>query len=624
MKDQLHPAPPEAEPSVANSQRVAILDAGAQYIRDIDRRVRELGVESVILRMNTPARELSGYGAIIISGGPESVYADDAPTYDPNLFTLETPILGICYGMQLMAHASGGTVGNASGEYGSSTITIEPDSLLFTGLEPKQEVLMSHGDTVMAVPVGFKAIANSQGIIAAMENPEQRRYGVQFHPEVDDTIHGSDILRNFLYEISGLKGDFTIQDRRIKAVNEIREQVGDKNRVLVLVSGGVDSTVCAALVTEAVGSEKVIAVHIDNGVMREGESAEVKTDLELIGLTPQVIDASAEFLAALDGVTDTEEKRRRIGDTFIKVAKRVLGDLGISGKNMFLAQGTLQPDLIESASTLASENAQTIKTHHNDSPAAREFRETGRLLEPLRDYHKDEVRELGTQLGLPDSIVWRQPFPGPGLAIRIICADRPYEGDEFTATEEALRQFSSDDTQVRLLPIRTVGVQGDGRSYTYLAGISGAKEWGKLMRLAREIPTGVRGVNRVIYIFGDPISEGPLAVTPTTITPDVLFQLRHADSIVNELLFKHGLHRTVSQVPVISFPMNFGTPGNRSIAIRPFMTKTFKTGMPAIPGRDIPEDVLQEMVDKILSEVDGISRVAYDLTSKPPATTEWE
>ena len=623
MKDQLHPAPPEAEPSVVNRQRVAILNAGAQYIKNIDINVRRLGVESVILPMNTPARELSGYGAIIISGGPESVYADDAPEYDPAIFDLDTPMLGICYGMQLMAHASGGDVGSASGEYGSSAITVELDSLLFTGLEPDQEVLMSHGDTVMIVPMGFRAIANSKGIIAAMENPAQRRYGVQFHPEVDDTIHGSDILRNFLFEISGLKGDFTIQDRRIKAVNEIREQVGDKNRVLVLVSGGVDSTVCAALVTEAVGAERVIAIHIDNGVMREGESAEVKTALESIGLTPQVIDASREFLAALDGVTDTEEKRRIIGDTFIKVSKRVME--GLAGdKNIMLAQGTLRPDLIESASALASGNAQTIKTHHNDSPAVREFRATGRLLEPLKDYHKDEVRELGTQLGLPDSIVWRQPFPGPGLAIRIICADSPYEGEEFTATEKALSQFNSNDIQARLLPIKTVGVQGDGRSYTYLAGLSGAMEWGTLMRLAREIPTKVRGVNRIVYIFGDPISEGPLDVTPTYITPDVLKQLRHADSIVNELLLKHGLLRTLSQVPVVSFPVNFGTPGNRSIAIRPFKTKTFMTGMPAIPGRDIPEDVLQEMVDKILSEVDGISRVAYDLTSKPPATTEWE
>ena len=624
MKELSQLKPIENDPIPSRKERVAILDAGAQYGKVIDRRVRGLSVESIILPLDTPAGELAEFSAIIISGGGKSVYSEDAPTHDPKIFELDMPILGICYGMQLMARDEGGIVtAGVRREDGPCDIDIKHDSLLFNGLDPLQEVLMSHGDSVTTVPNGYRAIANSDGLIAAIENTQKKRYGVQFHPEVDLTEHGNDILHNFLYEICGLSGNYTIEDRKEKAVAEIRERVGNR-KVLALVSGGVDSTVCAALLNEALGANRVVAVHIDNGFMRQNESVQVKRALEAIGLELTVVDAFQDFYAQVEGVTNPEVKRVRIGDTFIAVAEHAINKLGLEAEEILLAQGTLRPDLIESASKLVSGNAQTIKTHHNDSPAVRKLRLAGRVIEPLVDYHKDEVRELGLQLGLPEEIVWRQPFPGPGLAIRVLCADRPYREDDFVATQRELERFSNDKIRATLLPVQTVGVQGDSRSYSYLVGLSGQRDWGKLIQLARQIPKEIHKVNRVAYIFGGMLPKQTLNITPTYLTPDVLNQLRQADAIVNTELFRHGLLRKLSQVPVVSFPVNFGVPGNRSIAIRTFLTNDFMTGVPALPGKDISEEVLLEIVERILNEVGGISRVVYDLTSKPPGTTEWE
>jgi len=616
-------------------EKLAILDAGAQYGKVIDRRVRGLRVESEILPMNTPAKDLRKYKAIIISGGPQSVYSETAPKFDPEIFFLGKPILGICYGMQLINQQMGGIVERKKRrEDGPCDVVVDSNSVLFKGLEASQEVLMSHGDSIGQLAPGFRAIADSNGITAAIENPERNLFGVQFHPEVDLTKHGRDILSSFLFEIAGFLGDFTMESRQTKAISYIREIAGDK-KVLTLVSGGVDSTVCATLLNEALGPERVLAVHVDNGFMRLNESLEVQAALEALGLKLTVVDASADFYNAVtvvDGrttpklseITDPELKRKIIGDTFMKVAEGVMLKFGLDSKDFLLAQGTLRPDLIESASRIASSNADVIKTHHNDTALVRALRTQGRIIEPLRDYHKDEVRELGKSLGLPDSIVWRQPFPGPGLAIRVICADRPFIDKDFEETERKLSAFASSEIVPYLLPIRTVGVQGDERSYSYLVGLTGKKDWGKLFRLAREIPKGIHRVNRIVYLFGERTVGSFNEITPTHLTKDVIEQLRKADTIVNQILQSSGLIERLSQVPVISFPMGFGKHGQRSIGIRTFITNDFMTGVPAIPGKDISEEVLMRMVSRILSEVSGISRVAYDLTSKPPGTTEWE
>lgn len=619
----------------AAGQKVAILDAGAQYGKVIDRRVRELHVESDLLPFNTPAADLKNYGAIILSGGPQSVFSEQAPKYDPAIFKLKVPMLGICYGFHLINTVMGGTVATkARREDGPCTITVDPQSLLFSDLEPRQNVLMSHGDSVDAIAPGFTVRADSDGIVAAIENPAEQKYAVQFHPEVDLTEHGKTILKNFLFGVAKLEGEFTLVAREKVAIEAIQKTVGEK-QVLVLLSGGVDSTVCAALLRQALKPSQIIAMHIDHGFMRLNESQKVIKALEKIGVSVKLIDARERFAHAttmikgvktseLDKTTSPEEKRKIIGDTFVKVAEEELAKLHLDLNDVFLVQGTLRPDLIESASSHVSKVADTIKTHHNDTQLIRDLRERGRVIEPLSEYHKDEVRELGMALGLPAELVWRQPFPGPGLAIRVLCADKPFITDEYIAIQKALAKFATKGLSVVLLPARTVGVQGDGRTYSYIAGLSGKAEWSDMIKLARQIPKEVHQINRVVYIFGEQVTEVPAEITPTYLIQETVKQLQIADEIVNQSLLKNDLIRPLSQVPVILFPVNFGQPGKRSIAIRTFITNDFMTGVPAVPGQQIPVKVVEKMAADILKKDPHIARVVYDLTSKPPGTTEWE
>lgn len=616
-------------------QTLAILDAGAQYGKVIDRRVRDLYVKSELVPLDAPTSELKKYAAFIISGGPESVYSPKAPKFNPDIFKLGKPILGICYGMQLMNYVSGGTVEKkAKREDGPCTIEINSKSKLFQGLDTQQFVLMTHGDSVDQIGDGYTQIADSEGIVAGLENAKKNIYGVQFHPEVDLTENGKKMLSNFLFDIAGLKPSYTLENREQKAIEYIKKKVGDK-KVLILVSGGVDSTVCAALLSKAIPNDRIFAIHVDSGFMRKNESGLVEKALSVLGLNLRVIDAEKTFLNAttnIDGkktkklseTSSPEEKRKIIGDTFMKVAEQAIADLGLNADEVVLAQGTLRPDLIESASASASKSAETIKTHHNDTFLVRQLRDQGKVIEPLSEYHKDEVRELGKELGLPEELIWRQPFPGPGLAIRVLCADNAYIPEDFAETQEKLQQFANKKFAVQLMPVKTVGVQGDGRSYSYLAGISGKADWLALMDLARTIPKTLHNVNRIAYFFGEKFEDFKSTITPTHLNRTTLDQLRAADAIVNELLLEHGLVKSLSQVPVTLFSVDFGVEGNRCIGIRTFITNDFMTGVPAIPGQQMPEKVLQEMVSRILKEVPGVSRVCYDLTSKPPGTTEWE
>ncbi len=324
-----------------------------------------------------------------------------------------------------------------------------------------------------------------------------------------------------------------------------------------------------------------------------------------------------------------EVKRKIIGDTFMRVSEKAICDLNLRPDDVFLAQGTLRPDLIESASHLASGNADVIKTHHNDTELVRALRAQGRIVEPLSDYHKDEVRILGShELGLPDDLVWRQPFPGPGLAIRIICADEPFISAHDDKLVESLKVYASESVSCTLLPCRTVGVQGDCRSYSSLVGLSSkaghSADWAKMMDLAKEIPKNIHGVNRVVYVFGEELKDDRLVhITPTRLCPEVVHLLQRADFVVNEVLKKYKLIRVLSQVPVILFPVSFGVEGGRGICIRTFITNDFMTGVPATPGVQMPLEALREIVDGVM-EGAGIARVCYDLTAKPPGTTEWE
>ena len=617
------------------SEKIAILDAGSQYGKLIDRRVRELHCYSELLPLNTPISTLkSSYQAIIVSGGPNSFQDKTAPICDESLLNSDIPILGICYGMQWLSIAYKGEVqGFEIREDGQIEIEIDPTVLLFDGLEKKQKVLLTHGDSVMNLPEELVTTARSPNYIAGLKHRDKPFYGVQFHPEVDLTINGKKIFENFLFKICKFKGDFKIEDRLSKAISEIKAQVQNKE-VVVLASGGVDSTVCCALLYKALGQEKVHAIHINNGFMRMNEDVLVKEALEKIGFRLQIVDASIDFfngstmingknVGPLNETVNPEEKRKIIGDTFMRVIMKEIKKLGI--KDFFLAQGTLRPDLIESASHLASSKADVIKTHHNDTALVREHRKEGLIIEPLKDYHKDEVRQLGKLLGLPAKIVARHPFPGPGLAIRILCLDEPFITKDFGVIEKKLKEIAGNDGfKAFLLPIKSVGVQGDGRSYSYVAAIQGRKDWEKLFILAKEITKNIHFINRVVYLFGE-TDEKNITTTKTLLNERTVEQLKHADFIANNRFFSNeDVMKRISQIPIVLIPVSFEKIGERSIVIRPFITNDFMTGVAAVPNVDISEVELEEIAKEIVEKCEGISRVLLDLTSKPPGTTEWE
>lgn len=621
------------------SQQVAVLEAGGQYAMDIEQQLKRMGFEAIRLPFDTPYESIQGCGAVILSGGPQSVDSPDSPKCDPRIVNGNDgnpPVLGICYGEQLINYMSGGTVESLdTREDGFTNITIDSGSPLFADLDESQEVLMSHGDTVVDLAPGFEVIARSGDLIAGIANTEKRLYGTQFHPEVS-TAQGPAMLYNFLTEISGMDATFeySVQSFIQDATKEIQDIV-DGRQVLAYVSGGVDSSALAKILESALPGDELFLVYVNNGFMREGESEWVKDTLASAGIDVRIVDASEEYFNAtttingletppLCQVVEPEMKRKIIGDFFIKIQEQMAEKMGLDVDTYLLAMGTLYTDLIESGSSSASGHADVIKSHHNDTELVRKLREAGRVLEPWRYLQKDDVREVSRVLNMPSEISERQPFPGPGLAIRIICAERPTIPEDFYETAKRLESFDTESVKTSLLPIQTVGVQGDHRTYGHLVGLSGEASWPEFREIARAIPKNVHGVNRVVRIFGEDIVSGPITeITPTLLTPEVVEQLRGIDDIVNKKLAIHGLDRSISQVPVILFPVSFGESGARSIGIRTIMTTNFKTGDIALPGEDFPEEVLAEIVEETLA-IPGIARVVYDLTSKPPGTTEWE
>ena len=505
------------------NQAIVILDFGSQYTQLIARRIREQNVFSVVLPCMASLNEIRSYApvGIVLSGAPWSVYDKDAPPADARVFELGLPVLGICYGLQFMVHTLGGKVRPADKrEYGHAEVDVIADSQLFQGLARRQPVWMSHGDEALELPPGFELTAKTPNAVGAIQNVARKWYAVQFHPEVHHTRHGTEILKNFIFKICGAKPMWTPQHFINSTIEQIRQQVGN-GRALCALSGGVDSSVAAALVDRALrdgkGHSRLTCMFVNNGVLRKNEFEKVQRTLrDKLGLHLDAVDATGRFLGKLKGITDPEKKRKIIGNEFIKVFEREARRIEkTEGKVKWLVQGTLYPDVIESRSVRGP--SQVIKSHHNVGGLPEKMKL--KLIEPLKDLFKDEVRKIGRDLGVPEEILQRQPFPGPGLGVRVLGEITPErlallrECDDIVVSEIKNAGLYTKIWQsfAVLLPVMSVGVMGDMRTYAYTCAIRAVSsedgmtaDWVPLphevlKRISNRIVNEVKGVNRVVY-----------------------------------------------------------------------------------------------------------------------------
>jgi GMP synthase (glutamine-hydrolysing) len=585
-----------------SAPQITVLDTGGQYTHLIARRVRELGVYADVQPSDTPANELRSRKGIIISGGPASVIEPGSPDIDPGVLRSGIPVLGICYGHQLLARHLGGKVQKGErGEYGIAHLTVTYPDSLWNGVAHSQ-IWMSHFDIVAAAPPGFHVTASTEvSGVAAMSEPQRKLFGLQFHPEVAHTHAGTRILENFVFDICGADKDWDVSQRVPLVEEQIRAAAKDRN-VFFFVSGGVDSTVAYTLCLRALGPERVYGIYVDTGLMRKNETEFVRGVFEELGATHFLVEqAESDFLAALRGLHDPEEKRRAIGEQFVKVQGRILATEHFLEGNWILGQGTIYPDTIESGGTA---KADLIKTHHNRVAGIQTLIDSGRIVEPLTSFYKDEVREIGRETGVPEKFLARHPFPGPGLAIRCLCSDMTAK---ITETPDGF-----------LLPVRSVGVQGDSRSYRNVLSLAEGPTLEDIQKTAPELTNRRFDINRVVALCGTKAPLTSLKVFEAGVTKQRLDILREADAIVRTFCLETGFEAKVWQFPVVLIPV--GTEQNReSIVLRPINSVDGMTADVVL----IPRQMLDKLTVQLLS-LPSIAAVFHDLTHKPPGTIEWE
>lgn len=600
--------------------RIAILDFGSQFAHLLANRVRRLGVYSELLDSDTPAEQLKGYKGIIISGGPASVNAPGAPTIDPKILDLGIPLLGVCYGHQLLIHLLGGTVQKGTvGEYGLTEFTVQKPIGVLKKLEPKTyRIYASHFDTVAQLPEGFEAVGSTpDDALSASANVARNIYTIQFHPEVTHTECGLQILDAFI-DITGAKREWSIEKFITREIESIHEKVGNK-KVFLLISGGVDSSVAYVLLARALGAERVYAMYVDTGFMRKNETEEIRKFLSEAGVEKlHVYDGKDEYFKALEGVYDPEKKRKIIGDKFLEIQRKVAKDLNLNPDEWLLGQGTIYPDTIESGGT---KNADKIKTHHNRVPEIEEMIRAGKIIEPLKELYKDEVRSVGEKLGLPHEMVQRHPFPGPALAVRCLCLEKEEPVENAAQIEATIRETwtGENDLRPKILPIKSVGVQGDERTYRHPLVIDPhTHDWEALRKISPQLTNRFNAINRVMLkVAGPDITS--VHVTPGSLTPERIARLQEADKMVMDAIPTLDVNKEIWQCPTVLLPLSVNAEGQESIVLRPVSSMEAMTAN----FTELPWEGVYALGEKLLT-IPGISAVFYDITNKPPATIEWE
>ena len=623
-------------------KKIIVLDFGSQYAHLIAKRFRMLGYYSEIALPSADLKTFENCKGVVFSGGPSSVYEEKVPEFNSEILSLDIPILGLCYGHYIVQLGYNGKVGKAQvGEFGFANLSLTPEVKcpLFKGIEGGQQVWMSHQDGVFELGQGFETVGSTKDCpFAATQNLAKKRFSLQFHCEVKDTPCGNKIFENFA-EFCGMEKNWD-QDTVLQIILEnIKKDAGSRN-VLLFLSGGVDSTITFALLNKALGQERVLGLHIDNGFMRKNESAKVAEAYHKFGFNNFIVeDASASFLNAIAGLTDPQKKRMAVGENFITVRNEVVAKQHLDENNWLLAQGTLYPDIIESGGT---KNSNTIKTHHNRVAGIQELIAKGLIIEPIRELYKDEVRAIGKKLGLSEELVMRHPFPGPGLSINVLCNDgkswSQKDEDELLAAKKELNEIKIDmfcqnctaNLKRDVLPVRSVGVQGDFRTYRFPALLTFADEGNgfyhfpkkreKLEACSSTITNSAKYINRTcIKLYQKPeLKDEALKLQEGYCEKRRLDQLREVDNIVLTELHKSGWYNKIFQHLTIDLPYA-SCSENASFVLRPVISEDVMTARFAM----LPEELLGNIVKQIAA-LPFVDALYFDATNKPPATFGWE